>query len=373
MGRRPGATDVLAALALAGVMEVQLLFVEGSRADLTAARGGVLVLCAGVAVRRSVPVLAAALAIGGVILTESAGQEVSGDLVLSFLIALLITYSVGAYSDGRELLAGLAILLVGSAIAVTTDPDSAGVEDLFFAYTIVVGGPVLLGRLVRSRRRLNEALSEKAQAAEHDRAASAVADERRRIAGELHHLVSASLEKMVGQAAAAEQLVRIKPEVAERAFASVEETGRAALAEIRALLGVLRREDEDLALAPQPSLGHVADLVARVRAAGLPVELDVEGVPPPLPAGLDLTAYRVLQEALGGAAEAPGPRSAAVRLRYSEDEVALEVTDVGSSPAERRLLGIHERVALYGGDLVAEPVADSGYSVRVRLPLEPVS
>ena len=112
-----------------------------------------------------------------------------------------------------------------------------------------------------------------------------------------------------------------------------------------------------------------------MRASGLPVELDVDGERSPLPAGADLTAYRVVQEALGGALQAPGARRAAVRLRYGDGELALEVTDVGESAAdrERPLLGMRERVALYGGDLVAAPVAGSGYAVRARLPLERVA
>ena len=209
---------------------------------------------------------------------------------------------------------------------------------------------------MRARVRLNRALHEKAEAVERDRAAraaDAVAEERMRIAGELHHLVSDALASMVGQAGAAEQLVRSRPDVAESAFASVEETGREALTEIRRLLGVLRRDDKELALAPQPSLAHVRDLVARVRASGLPVELEVEGEHAPLPAGVDLTAYRVIQEALG----APDARRAKVRLRYDADHVALEVADLGDVRPE--LLGIRERVELYGGDLVAESVSGS--------------
>ena len=158
--------------------------------------------------------------------------------------------------------------------------------------------------------------------------------------------------------------MRSRPDVAESAFASVEETGREALTEIRRLLGVLRRDDKELALAPQPSLAHVRDLVARVRASGLPVELEVEGEHAPLPAGVDLTAYRVIQEALG----APDARRAKVRLRYDADHIALEVADLGDVRPE--LLGIRERVELYGGDLVAESVSGSGYAVRARLPLE---
>jgi signal transduction histidine kinase len=196
-------------------------------------------------------------------------------------------------------------------------------------------------------------------------------DERERIAGELHHLVSGALTRMVGQAASAEQLARGQPDVAERAFTAVEQTGREALGEIRRLLGVLRHEDESLALAPQPSLEHLADLVARVRAAGLPVELAVEGEPAPLPAGVDLTAYRVVQEALAGVRQAAEPRNAIVSLVYADAELALAVTDTGAAPAaERPLLGMRERVALYGGDLVAEAVAPAGYAVRATLPLE---
>jgi signal transduction histidine kinase len=253
---------------------------------------------------------------------------------------------------------------------VLLDSPPGGLDDIFFATTLLTGGPMLLGRLVRARVALNRALHEKAAAVERDRearAAEAVADERARIAGELHHLVSAALASMVGQAGAAEQLVRSKPEVAERAFASVEDTGREALAEIRKLLGVLRRDDEELALAPQPSLAHVRDLIARVRASGLPVELEVEGEQADLPAGADLTAYRLIQEALG----APDTRRATVRVRYGDDQVAVEVTDLGDARPE--LLGIRERVALYGGDLVAEPVTGSGYAVRARLPLERVA
>ena len=128
----------------------------------------------------------------------------------------------------------------------------------------------------------------------------------------------------------------------------------------------LRRTEEEPALAPQPSLAHVRDLIARVRASGLPVELEVEGTQAPLPAGVDLTAYRVIQEALG----APEARAATVRLRYGDDEVALEVTGLGDARPE--LLGVRERVALYGCDLFAEPVAGSGYAVRARLPVEHV-
>jgi signal transduction histidine kinase len=352
--------------------------VDGSRSDLLVARAAVLGLAGALLFRRRLPVLAVALVIAGIAALESRGDRVSGNLIAPFFVLLFVSYSAGAHTEGRELLAAAIVLLGGAVIAVRLDEPPGGVDDMFFATTILTGGPLLIGRLVRARVGLNRALHEKALAVERDRAtraAQAVVAERARIAGELHELVSSALASMVGQAGAAERLVRAKPDVAERAFASVESTGREALAEIRRLLGVLRRDDEELALSPQPSLTHLRDLVARARAAGLAVEVEVEGEQAELPAGVDLTAYRVIQEALGGALEAPGPRRATVRLRYSDRDVALEVTDFGDAPpgADRQLLGIHERVTVYGGELVAQPVDDAGYAVRARLPVERVA
>jgi signal transduction histidine kinase len=378
MARRPAATDALIALALGVEMQVELLFVDAPRDDVLIARAALLALTVAVALRRRAPVVAALIGANPFTVLERLNADVDQNLVGPFFAALLIVYSVGRYTDGRRLLAGVTALVAGSIVSIRLDQPPGGLEDFFFVGTIVIGGPVLLGRLVRSRAKLNQALREKAAAAEHDRearAAGAVADERARIAGELHQLVSEALASMVDRATTAEQLARSRPDRAEQAFAAVEETGREALGEIRRLLGVLRREDQDLALAPQPSLAHLADLVARVRASGLPVELDVDGEHAPLPAGVDLTAYRLVQEALAGALRAPEPRRAAVRLRSADGELALDVTDVGdtASDHERPLLGMRERVALYGGELVAEPVDDSGYAVRARLPLERVA
>jgi signal transduction histidine kinase len=372
--RSIGRVDALLAIAVGIEMQIELLFVDATRGDLLIARAVLLALAGAVALRRRAPVAAAAIAVA------AAGGLAHLDidsLVAPFFLYLLVSYSVGTYTTGRELAAGAAVLFGGSAVAVRLGDPPGGVEDMFFAATILTGGPLLLGRLVRARVRLNEALHEKAAAAERDRAAraaGAVADERTRIAAELHHVVSDALASMVGEADAAERTARSDPGAAELALAAIERTGRDTLGQIRELLGVLRRDDEELALAPLPSLTHVGDLVARVRAAGLPVELEVLGTERPLPAGVDLTAYRVVQEALGGVLEAPDARRAAVRLRYGAQEVVLEVDDAGDTTpgAERRLLGIHERVALYGGELVAEPHGRAGYAVRARLPAEPV-
>ncbi len=369
------ALDLLLALALGVEMQVEMLFVDAPRGDLLIARAALLALAGALAVRRRAPVIAVAVAFAVLTVLERLGGPVDANLVGPFFATLILCYSLGAHAEGRQFHAGLAVLVVATPITIRLDHPPGGAGDFLFVATIVVGGPILLGRLVRARVKLNQALAGKAAAAEDDRearAAGAVAAERARIAGELHHLVRDALASMVAEAGTAERLARTQPDDAELAFGAVEDTGREALGEIRALLGVLRREDEELAFAPQPSLAHLADLVARVRAAGLPVELDVGGEHLPLPAGVDLTAYRVVQEALAGALQAPGARTAAVRLRYSADQLGVEVTDVGDAApdGERALLGMHERVALYGGELVAEPVAGSGYAVRARLPLE---
>src|SRR4051812_43255994 len=378
MARRAAAWDALFALGIGVEMQIELAFVDAPAREVLIARLALLGMAGAVFVRRRLPVLAAVLALAAVVVLESRGNAVSGNLAGPFFALLFVAYSIGANAEGRTLWAAAVTLTVGAVVAVRLDNPPGGVDDIFFALTVLTSGPLLLGRLVRARLSLNRALHEKALAAEREgqaRAAGAVAGERARIAGELHQHVSAALATMIGQAGAAERLVRDKPDVAERAFASVETTGREALTEIRRLLGVLRRDDEELALAPQPSLTHVRDLVARARAAGLPVALEVEGEAAELPAGVDLTAYRVIQEALGGALAAPDARRATVRLRYGDAEIALEVIDVGDARPgpERQLLGVRERVAVYHGDVVAEPVDEAGYAVRARLPVERVT
>jgi len=224
--------------------------------------------------------------------------------------------------------------------------------------------------MLRVRATLNRALSEKTAALERalsGAADRAVADERARIAGELHDVVAHSLSAMTVQASAAHRLTAAAHAGAGAAFATVEATGREALDELRRLLGVLRRDDAELALAPQPSLRHLGSLVSRTAAAGLPVELDLEGPLPELPAGIDLTAYRVIQGALAGARESGGAGRAEVRVRVRPDGLEVTVADDG---AERPLGGIRERVELHGGRLTAGPRSAGGHAVRARLPFD---
>jgi signal transduction histidine kinase len=197
-----------------------------------------------------------------------------------------------------------------------------------------------------------------------------VADERSRIAGELHDVVAHALSAMTVQAGAAHRLAVAGHASAREAFAAVESTGREALDELRRLLGVLRRDDAELALAPQPSLRHLTSLTNRTAAAGLPVGLDVPDELPELPAGLDLTAYRVVQEALAGAREPGEAGRAEVRVRLGADALELAVFDDGHALDARPLIGIRERVELHGGRLTAGPRRAGGHAVRAWLPLD---
>jgi signal transduction histidine kinase len=364
--RRRWHADLLLALAFGVELQVELSLVDAPAGDLLIGRALMLGLAAALALRRRAPLGAAALTIAVMCGLELISQDVSENLVAPFFAVLIVAYSLGANTDGAALAAGAAILFAGGFLAAAL--SHGGFDDLVFVATIMLGGPLVLGRVVRARSQLNRALREKAAVAERSRdirAAVAVVGERNRIAGALHRHISAALGTMVREAETAERLATTDPDGAERAFEAIEEAGRAALCEIRELLGVLRRDDEDIAFAPQPSLAHLADLVARLRAAGLAVELEVEGDAQALPAGVDLTAYRVIQEALGDAYAASPGRRATVRLRYGEQEIALEVVEEGAAAPERALLGVHERVALYGGELVA-----AGDAVRARIPLE---
>jgi signal transduction histidine kinase len=372
MGRLPRSRDLLFALAAGVALQVELFFIDGSAGELPATRAAEVLLAVAIALRRLAPIAAVTLSVVAFVGIEQLGTSDEG-LGGPFFALLIMTYSLGANTHGRRLVLGVAIVLAGGALLITL--DDGGASDFLFLATIMVGGPVLLGRLVRDRSRLGRTLRAKAAALEEERAArsaAAVSEERARIAAELHEMVSSALASMVGQSETAERLARTDPDGAEAALESIESTGREALAEIRLLLGVLRREDDEAALEPLPSLSHLEELVARMRAAGLRVELSVEGDVPVLPAGLDLTAYRVVQEALEEARAAGGERRATVRLRYGERELLLDVTDDGADGrrAAPGLLGIHERVALYGGELVAEPLGAGGHAVRARLPLE---
>lgn len=329
------------------------------------------VLCVSVAIRRRWSLVSAVVAMPLFVGFSGLGAEYGDHMVSPFFTLLFLLYTYGRCIEGRALYAVLAYAFACVMVSQSIDSYDDSATSFVISVGAVVCGPILLGRVLRNRAALNRTLREKAHLLERDRADRAMAaagEERTRIAGELHDVVAHALSAMVVQASGARRLAERDPQRAAEAFRAVETSGREALTEIRRLLGVLRREDEELALAPQPSLRHVTSLLRKVEASGLPVELTVEGEAPELPIGLDLTAYRVVQEALGGALEHGHAGHARVRVHYAADHVEVEVADDGGEPS-RPLLGIRERVALAGGILRAGARRDGGHVVRARLPL----
>jgi signal transduction histidine kinase len=249
---------------------------------------------------------------------------------------------------------------------------------------------VLATRLAGARRAFTNALEERGWLLERERetaAQNAVGAERARIARELHDIVSHNVSVMVVQAGAARRVLGMRLSDAEAALHAVEEAGREAMTELRHLLGVLAppadgRDDHDLDdLSPQPGLGRLSPLIDRVAFAGLPVEVRVSGEPRPLPSSVDLTAYRIIQEALTNALKHGDGRRAEVTVRYTDHALRVEVLNSGPSvlsggqppPADgpgRGLLGLRERVAVLGGDLDARRRLGGGFRVRAKIPLE---
>jgi signal transduction histidine kinase len=364
----PGRADLLLAGAFLLETQLELSFLDASADTVLAARGLTFVMACGVAARRRTPLLAAALVFAALTVMEQLKGPVNTSLVGPYVSAFIVSYSVGANLEGRRLAVGTAWLVVLVTLMSVLDPTADDGLNLVWGWLVVVAAPVLAGRLLRNRARLARRLH--AAAGEDDGgawAAQAVAEERGRIAADLHDVVARAMGRMVVDADSAAVLVAAEPARAALAFSAVEQTGRDALTEIRRLLGVLRREDDELALAPQPTLAHVADLVRRARATGLAVELHVAGEPAPLSAGADLTAYRVVQEALAAAVREGGAGGATVNVRYAPATVDLEVLDDGTPrPAP---LGIEERVALYGGELRTASLRAGGNALRARLPL----
>jgi signal transduction histidine kinase len=364
----PGRADLLLAGAFLLETQVELSFLDASTGTVLAARALTLAMALGVAARRRAPLVAAALVFAALTVMEQLGDQTDTSVVGPFVSAFIVSYSIGANLEGRRLAVGVAWLAALVAVLAIFDPTADEGLNLVWGWLVIVAAPVGAGRLLRDRARLARAL--RAAAGEEDAepwAEQAVTEERSRISAELHGLVARALRRMVVDADGAATLVTTEPGRAALAFGAVEQTGRDALAEIRRLLGVLRREDDELALAPQPTLAHVGDLVRRARVAGLPVELRVEGSAVALPAGVDLTAYRVVQEALAGAVREGAAAGAWVAVRYDADAVELEVLDDGAArPAP---MGIPERVALYGGELRTASRRDGRQALRARLPL----
>jgi signal transduction histidine kinase len=325
--------------------------------------------------RRRFP-FGAPVAVGVVIaLSSFVDGRLTPNGVIAILFAIAAVVVMGMLRDRHQALAGLAAGIGVMAIVAHNDPHG-GVGNFVFV-SIVFSIAWLIGFLVSGTFQEAERARERAARAERDReerAHLAVSDERARIARELHDVVGHSVSVMTVQASAARRLLRPQQEKEREALLVVEKTGREAMAEMRRMVGVLRRPEEAPALAPQPSLEQVESLVEHTREAGLPVDLRIEGEPVQLPPGVDLTAYRLVQEALTNTMKHARASSAEVVVRYGDGDVELTISDdgVGGSDGDgggHGLVGMRERVAVYGGQLEAGPRADGGFRLRARLPI----
>jgi len=365
--RHPRRLDavVAAVLALLVVEEILNSDVTGPPALLVPAA---LAITLPLAWRRTAPLLVTAVVMAAFAtqsLLENSSQEVQ-----TLLIALLLAaYSVGAHADRRAATAGL---LVSWAAILVGEPGD------FIVMGPVFAGTWLAGRLVRAREGDARKLRELTSALERERveeARIATAEERARIARELHDVVAHAMSTIVLEAGAERVNLPESEGSTQDTLRSIERTGREALAEMRRLVGVLRTEADEPALAPPPSLGHLDELVERVRRAGLPVAVQTVGEPVELPPGLDISAYRIVQEALTNALKHAGDARASVTVSYGARSVEIEVSDDGRGGTPNGgghgLTGLRERVTVFGGELETKVREGGGFLVRARLPLEP--
>lgn len=292
-----------------------------------------------------------------------------------FAALVLAVFSVAAYADGRRAALGVAIataLVVAASIVklVDGDPLSEIPGPFVVLAAVVIGGRALALRRAETEQ-LTSLARELAQRNEAD-ARAAVGAERSRIARELHDVVAHAVSVIVVQAQAADRVLEGEHPSARESLQAIESTARTALVEMRRLLEMLRADEGDADLAPQPGLEHLDVLVRQVREAGLEVDLRVEGERRPVPAGVDLSAFRIVQEALTNTLKHAGPAHALVTVRYGPGEIEVEVVDDGAptdtTGSGQGLVGMRERAAVVGGRVETGPRTGRGYAVRASLP-----
>ncbi|MFV2173336.1 sensor histidine kinase [Actinomadura sp. LOL_016] len=315
-----------------------------------------------------------------VIALVSAVQCLAGTVPLPANIAVLMgLYTVTAGFTLRWGVAAALVVEFGAVMATYRYPEGAGDRRYSFVMlTVMAAGVWLLGLHMRTRRAYLRSLEERAERLERERDAEvkmAMAAERASIARELHDVVAHNVSVIIVQADGASYAIEHDVGRARQALEAISTTGRYALGEMRRLLGVLREDDDAGAYAPQPGVAELDDLVGQVRASGLAVTFEVEGMPPDLSQGRQLTVFRIVQEALTNTLKHGGPRAAAtVRLRYGGEAVEVQVEDDGRGAAAsddgrgHGLVGMRERAAVYGGTVRAAPRPGGGFGVLARIP-----
>jgi signal transduction histidine kinase len=362
----PQKLDWMLAALLTLSLELEVWLGSGAVHErLVTALVGPLVTAA-VAVRRRFPTIAGVT--GGVLVAVVAAFWGPPQVISQAIAWICTLYGLAVWASPRRFAVGAATVAVaGFASVAAVGPTAA------------IGVPCVLGTLVALliARRVVWDREQRAQIAERERDVAgreAVVEERARIARELHDVIAHNVSMIVVQAGAERRVLDGASASTHEVLQTIEQIGRSALTEMRRLLGMLRSDADD-ALAPQPGLGDVPRLVTQVREAGLPVDLRIDGERRELPVGIELSAYRIVQEALTNALKHAGEAHAAVRIRYGDDSLELEIVDDGAEEANRLaggghgLVGMRERVALYGGRFDASPNPGGGFVVRAKLPI----
>jgi signal transduction histidine kinase len=310
--------------------------------------------------------LAVAAALGGILAVDA---DAVRDMDAPFLVILFMAWCLGTYNEHRKAVLGLvAYQLLGLYANIRFEARA----DYVWAF-LFIGVAWTTGFVLSRRAEYTRQMAERIRQADLERE-RAVTEERQRIARELHDVIAHSVSVMTVQAGAVRRLLREDQTKERDALETVEATGRQALTEMRRLVGLLREQGTMPEFSPQPGMKTIDSLLDGVRAAGLPVELEVEGAPRDLPPGVDLAAYRVVQEALTNALKYAGPAHAWVAVSWREGELALTVANDGQGGGDgtgggQGLDGMRERVSMYGGEIASGPREGGGYVVHARLPI----
>jgi signal transduction histidine kinase len=372
-GRRSLAFDLALALLATTAELAQVIGATGTPSGpalvLAVVAGGALVL------RRTAPLAVLATTGAATLAIFALGDDPSG---VSGLIAL---YTTAALCERRVSLAALVVAAVIAATGSALTADTPGRETSawfgsIIAVTLTVG-IWALGAYAQTQRRYRRELQERAAYAEREReqlSRIAVHEERASIARELHDIVAHSVSVMLVGVRGARDVLRTSPDAADDTLARVEKSGEQSLAELRRILALLREPEQRPESHPQPSLSELTELVASYRAAGLPVRLEVTGESTPLPGGVELSVYRIVQEALTNALKHSDATNVTVTLAFRDDDLELEVVDdgaatPGAATTGQGLIGMRERVALLGGELEAGQRGGGGFRVAARLPV----
>jgi signal transduction histidine kinase len=348
--------------------------VIGSRDATNTLVGTLLLVVLPLLVRRTWPLAVLVLVALGAVITAPDADEPW----VQVAAVALASFTYGERSTDRTWSALTIVTVTALTSLALIAQEAEPVEALVLTFVIVMpawlAGDVLRTRRVEATQRAEAA--ERALRERDARMAAAAAEERRHVARELHDIVAHAVSVMVIQAGAARQVLRTSPEQAEEAMLAVESTGRDAMSELRRFLGALSADDEAAGLAPQPGIGELPGLLERVREAGLPATLEVDGEPRPVSPSVDVTVFRIVQEGLTNALRYAQRAATLVRLTWEPVELRIEILDDGpaaptsSAESGRGLAGMAERASLVGGRVEAGPRVGGGFAVRAWLPLD---